>query len=183
MMDKMWNKRPDLRRDCDLGIVSIVATTMKQTTWFTKGLRRRGRIVFTSTFKGNKRPDLRRDCDFSVFILFSPSYWKQTTWFTKGLRQQADLPLPVGRLAMKQTTWFTKGLRPAIFFTCLDNSGKAENFFMRKLTTMPTKLAAEIGRVLQPALAAAVGLHILIRFSDPRCRHAQVKFFDVRIIG
>ncbi len=88
-----WNKRPDLRRDCDrlllsswtitgspcetndliyegIATVSLIFCcccfniSSKQTTWFTKGLRRKSPL------------DTLRNV-----------HLKQTTWFTKGLRQ------------------------------------------------------------------------------------------------
>jgi len=86
------NKRPDLRRDCDLWPPAlrlwITWKEGKQTTWFTKGLRRLSLSnCFRTSFAGNKRPDLRRDCDFynHPFCLIL-QLLKQTTWFTKGLR-------------------------------------------------------------------------------------------------
>ena len=61
-----WNKRPDLRRDCDHGKI----------------------YPFYCWLKGNKRPDLRRDCDeLPAFCSPTLASAKQTTWFTKGLRR------------------------------------------------------------------------------------------------
>ena len=66
---KAWNKRPDLRRDCDCSFffsLSICIMLMKQTTWFTKGLRlwaSSSRLLRVQSSFRNKRPDLRRDCD------------------------------------------------------------------------------------------------------------------------
>ena len=61
---------------------------MKQTTWFTKGLRHFFVALNTDFwYLRNKRPDLRRDCDDKIsFILSWLASRKQTTWFTKGLR-------------------------------------------------------------------------------------------------
>jgi len=112
-----WNKRPDLRRDCD----SMAARprvrrqyrpAQKQTTWFTKGLRRCCKPYKCLIYNWNKRPDLRRDCDdVFQFVIICHSFSKQTTWFTKGLRRiwmRCNLSCV---LLAKQTTWFTKGLR------------------------------------------------------------------------
>jgi len=136
----MGNKRPDLRRDCDLFFLFAIQITfiMKQTTWFTKGLRHINRnLLRRFCVYWNKRPDLRRDCDLSQMFANCAStfFTKQTTWFTKGLRhtlQLANLYLFIretndliyegiatscpllrfwSELLWKQTTWFTKGLR------------------------------------------------------------------------
>jgi len=135
------NKRPDLRRDCDLWPPAlrlwITWKEGKQTTWFTKGLRRLSLSnCFRTSFAGNKRPDLRRDCDFynHPFCLIL-QLLKQTTWFTKGLRHFSQVEMTwvcgqrnkrpdlrrdcdfnswsnLSRASFwKQTTWFTKGLR------------------------------------------------------------------------
>jgi len=133
-----WNKRPDLRRDCDNGqpFRCVAVISMKQTTWFTKGLRLNwlGNLFYCHGW--NKRPDLRRDCDFFISLpSLLKTLTKQTTWFTKGLRRFRDNSISMIRAketndliyegiatravkfcfdsagVLKQTTWFTKGLR------------------------------------------------------------------------
>ena len=67
-----WNKRPDLRRDCDkLPLHTHIRFDVKQTTWFTKGLRLfLPQYVLSLIIQRNKRPDLRRDCDPLCFTFF-----------------------------------------------------------------------------------------------------------------
>jgi len=134
---KCWNKRPDLRRDCDGNVTANVAfnyletndliyegiaTTsrpsqyrglwfVKQTTWFTKGLRHTSDSSFLTLWIRNKRPDLRRDCDF----LFTKSMYSAVVGNKRpDLRRDCDSTAccVLRLLSMtKQTTWFTKGLR------------------------------------------------------------------------
>ena len=71
-----WNKRPDLRRDCDASIAAaFILSERKQTTWFTKGLRRSTHCRFSARHPEpwNKRPDLRRDCDTHARMYLSGS--------------------------------------------------------------------------------------------------------------
>ncbi len=55
------NKRPDLRRDCDRHVVCVHINehdAVKQTTWFTKGLRLYFVILHTSPFPCLETNDL-----------------------------------------------------------------------------------------------------------------------------
>jgi len=108
------NKRPDLRRDCDHPQPRQLRHELhlKQTTWFTKGLRLFAwNLLFCDIL--NETNDLIYEGIATYARLLRSSCGKtakQTTWFTKGLRLGRDMRC-IASLLKKQTTWFTKGLR------------------------------------------------------------------------
>jgi len=97
------NKRPDLRRDCDREFIINVAfgiVALKQTTWFTKGLRRWSSSLHRFLLKKQKLEtnDLIYEGIATAYALLdcgSESPMKQTTWFTKGLRRPCLLRPPM----------------------------------------------------------------------------------------
>ena len=105
------NKRPDLRRDCDVTWYSIIKEHCETNDLIYEGIATyKQSVVHEESFSRNKRPDLRRDCDKNCHVRISGIRRpKQTTWFTKGLRLLTSLAC--GWRQWKQTTWFTKGLR------------------------------------------------------------------------
>ena len=111
------NKRPDLRRDCDAISSCLMSwiNNRKQTTWFTKGLRPILSLFCAPAGRiWNKRPDLRRDCDANKCSSFMFLQNETNDLIYEGIATTVSLSLFFSFYA-KQTTWFTKGLRPPTF--------------------------------------------------------------------
>ncbi len=110
----------------------------KQTTWFTKGLRLQGissRLDRPSQW--NKRPDLRRDCD-SIFahVVRNISDNETNDLIYEGIATGSGLNILLQKCMKKQTTWFTKGLRRLWWFRFLSGVEETNDLIYEGIATL-----------------------------------------------